>query len=181
MASPGAAIMLAFPVFFVCMWFLVLFILSRASGWHRLAARFETPAPPEGEAISWASCRLGATSFRNAMNFVLAREGLYLRPSWLFQAFCPGLLIPWSEVYVRDAERKVLWMRLAILALGPDGVELQLFAGVFARFEPFLSPAQRAKASPPPTGMAGRSVVVAVSLAAAIAGLAAAILVRHPR
>lgn len=87
---------------------------------------------------------MGWVDFRNAMNFVASAQGLYMKPSFLFSAFSPGLLIPWSDVRFREIKTR-FFMRFVLLELGNDQpVELMLLPNLFEKFKPYMSPENQA-------------------------------------
>lgn len=100
-----------FPVAFLCMWFLVSFLLSRF-GWAQLAERFRSDRPiPDGASrFLWQSMsvglKLGSPSYSNCINVWIDDHALYLRPSLPFRTFHPLLRIYWRDV-VSLAPRKM--------------------------------------------------------------------------
>jgi hypothetical protein len=98
---------LFFPAFFVGIWILVAFLLSRVGGWSALSSYYRAQQPFFGTLFRFqaAQFRYG-TNYNGCLNFGAATEGLYVVPMLLFRAFHPPLLIPWSEVVARPIK---LW------------------------------------------------------------------------
>ena len=87
-----------FAVFFVGLWLGVTLLVS-LGGWRRLAAHYRTDDErPPGKRFSGVSGFVGRANYRNALNVVLAEEGLHLSTISLFKLRHPPLLIPWSDL-----------------------------------------------------------------------------------
>jgi len=109
-----------FPLFFAGMWLGVSVLLSRLSGWSRLAERYPAAAEPEGERIVWTSAQLGGVSFRSCLNVTLGPSGLYLVPARIFRLFMTPVIVPWSDIRF-EGFTKVLFFELACFRMGGEG------------------------------------------------------------
>jgi hypothetical protein len=121
-----------FPLLFVGIWLLVMFVLSRASGWSSLANSYPSNEPFSGTVEHWQSAQMRATSHYNGcLNFGANAHGLYLVPMLLFRSFHPALSIPWSEVTSSPVK---MWLFF-------DYIELRFarVPGVFIRIRPTLA------------------------------------------
>jgi len=98
MMEPLYLIPILFPVFFVAIWCLVLFILSRVSGWSRLARRYEAHAISIEPVVRFASARFGVTNYNGVLSIAADDRGFHLVPVRIFRPFHRPLYIPWSDV-----------------------------------------------------------------------------------
>ena len=122
---------------------LLLFVLSRASGWPALADRY--PAPPvRPEPL----VRLGYGIFAGWIGYnggiVLSADerGLYLSAMPLILSWCHApVFIPWAEIQeIRPTKR--LWSTVyEIHTLGASEVDMALRASTFAPARPFAAAA----------------------------------------
>lgn len=86
-----------FPFFFIGVWILASFILSRI-GWHKFAIHYKSNIKFNGKNIGPCSGFVNDIKFNNALNIIYNREGIYLSVFIPFRLFHPPLFIPWSEV-----------------------------------------------------------------------------------
>jgi hypothetical protein len=85
-------------VFFVLIWTFVIFMLSAASGWRRLAKTFRARGPVQGDRFTWQSGRFRLVNYNRILNITVCREGLLLSVIKLFSPLHPELFIPWEAV-----------------------------------------------------------------------------------
>jgi hypothetical protein len=85
-------------VFFVLFWAFVIFILSTASGWRRLAKTFRAQNSVQGDRFTWQSGRFRLVNYNRILNITVCREGLLLSVIKLFSPLHPALFIPWEAV-----------------------------------------------------------------------------------
>lgn len=94
-----------FPFFFLGMWLLFSFLLSRMGGWHLLARPFRTDLPFSSEVWRFQSAQMRwAANYNNCLTVGAGPEGLYLAVWLIFRFGHRALLIPWSEIRVRRIE-----------------------------------------------------------------------------
>jgi len=94
-----------FPFFFLGMWLLFSFLLSRMGGWHLLAQTFRTDLPFSGNAWGFQSAMMRwAADYRHCLTLGACPEGLYMTIWLVFRFGHPALLIPWNEIRVRKNE-----------------------------------------------------------------------------
>jgi hypothetical protein len=107
-----------FLVVFPAFWCFVVWILSRASGWHRLAQRHAA-----GNRLVSGACHGGVTgmvgvvSYRHVLTLHFNADGFFLEVMVLFRIGHPRLFIPWSEISTRTP-RQVLWWKATSLSIG---------------------------------------------------------------
>ena len=96
-----SSIFLLLPLYFV----LIPLVISRISGWARLAERFCATEPFVGESWNWQSARFrGWCSYNNSLKVGANRDGLYLAPMLPLRLFHPPLMIPWREIEVETGK-----------------------------------------------------------------------------
>ncbi len=96
-------------IFFSCLWMGILALLSRASGWARLARRFAIDRPPSGEVFNWSSARFGFfSSYNGILQLGVSEKGIHLRPIIIFRYAHKPLLLPWRAI--ERLEQKKLWL-----------------------------------------------------------------------
>ncbi|WP_395751044.1 hypothetical protein [Prosthecobacter sp.] len=97
-ASPEDAwILLAFPFFFIGMWLLITFIISR-TGWVRFARAYPCPTRPPGTTYVSPYASFSGARYSSVVSGVATEGGLYLRAVLIFSAFHTPFLLPWSSV-----------------------------------------------------------------------------------
>ncbi|MDZ4405430.1 hypothetical protein [Prosthecobacter sp.] len=112
------AIVGGFLVVFPLFWCLVVWILSRVSGWHRLAARHASASRPvTGARHDGVTGMVGGVSHRGTLTLHFDTEGFFLEVMPLFRIGHPRLFIPWSEITGRRPFA-VLWWKAMRLSVG---------------------------------------------------------------
>ena len=103
-----AAFAAIFPIYLLCLWFLVAAIISFVGGWFSLAKVYRTRAPFNGTKWKMQSGQMRwLANYNNVLTLGASPEGLYLASMFLLRFMHPPLLVPWSEIKVR---RKEGWM-----------------------------------------------------------------------
>ena len=107
-----------FLIIFPMFWCFVLWILSRAGGWHQLATRYGSgDLPVTGDRHAGVTGMVGGVSYRSVLIVNVTSEGFFLNVMALFRFGHPRLFIPWSDI----RERKpftVLWWNAMKLSIG---------------------------------------------------------------
>ena len=99
---------LIFPIYFLCLWFLVTATISFVGGWLSLANAYRTRVPFNGTKWRMQSGQMRwLANYKNVLTLGVSPQGLYLASMFLFRFMHPPLLVPWSEIKVR---RKKGWM-----------------------------------------------------------------------
>ncbi len=99
---PPVWLVAVFPLFFVTMWIVVCYIISK-KGWSSLARLYRVEKLPEGQRFDRLSGYFSMQgSYNNALIASISPEGFGLGILILFRAFHPPLLIPWSNVTVTE-------------------------------------------------------------------------------
>lgn len=96
---------------------IVLFVISRVSGWKTLADAFpEKHFHPDG-VWSWQCLRFGSwCGYNNIVTVMANQEGLHLSLPFLFSRGHPPIFIPWQEMEI--TEEPVLFGLLTAFRLG---------------------------------------------------------------
>ena len=86
-----------FPLFFIGMWALALFIISKI-GWSRLEKKYKLERPQKFEKIGFISASINKANYNNALILYRNKEGFSIKTALLFRLFHPQIFIPWYEV-----------------------------------------------------------------------------------
>jgi hypothetical protein len=90
-----------FPIYFLCLWFLIASVVSFVGGWFSLSRLYRTRLPFDGTKWRRQSGRMRwLTNYNNVLTLGVSPQGLYLATMFLFRFMHPPLLIPWSEIKV---------------------------------------------------------------------------------
>ena len=109
------------PLQIIVLFFVVSFVISRWSGWARLAERFRAPGPFLGECWKRQSARFRAyCGYNNCLTVGADAAGLYLSVMSPFRVFHAPLLIPWQEIEVETGKVLFGFYDTALLRLGRD-------------------------------------------------------------
>jgi hypothetical protein len=88
-----------FGIFFVAMWCLVCFVISRITGWSRLAEVYRARYMPESKLMRLVQVYWGTVMVAGNIYTVGAdNDGLYLAVLFPFRVGHPPLLIPWQDI-----------------------------------------------------------------------------------
>lgn len=130
-------ILLAFPVYFIVLWCLILWIIALSGGWKKLADRYAMPGDFQGQILRFQSARLNWSNYSKILRIGLSERGLYLSPIVLFRPFHPPLFIPWEEIEAEPFQR-ALWRGYQLRFRSAPGVTLELYQGTFQQILNFL-------------------------------------------
>ena len=103
-----------FGIFFIVMWFLVSYTISRITGWARLAEKYRTRSKPETKLMQavqvyWGSILMAG----NIYTLGSTSKGMFLGVLFPFRLGHPPLLIPWHEIKAKKVDR-FLMMRIQL-------------------------------------------------------------------
>ena len=120
--DPNWPLMLAiiggFFVVFPAFWCFVVWLLSRLSGWHRLATRYASGnRPVTGTRYGGVTGMVGGVSYRSTLTLHFDTDGFFMEPMVLFKIGQPRLFIPWSDISDRKSFA-VLWWSATRLSVG---------------------------------------------------------------
>ena len=92
---------LVFSTGFVCMWCLVVAIVSFVGGWFQLSRTFSLNRPFDGVSDGLQSGQMRwFAKYRSCLRLGANAEGLYLAVFFLFRFMHPPLFVPWTEIKV---------------------------------------------------------------------------------
>ena len=90
----GIAVFVAFSALFAGFWCFLLMVLSRMSGWYRLAQNSECSEKFVGKRSFFQSGRMNGFIFLSSLTFKVNEVGLFMVPIFLFRPFHEPILIP---------------------------------------------------------------------------------------
>ncbi len=91
-----------FPIYFLCLWFLVAATVSIVGGWFSLARVYRTRVPFNGAKWRMQSGQMRwLANYNSVLTLGVSPHGLYLASMFLFRFMHPPLLVPGSEIKVR--------------------------------------------------------------------------------
>ena len=101
-------IVIAITIGFALIWFFVLFLIARLSGWATLARHFADPdwqasrarlSSRKGKNFNFVSMKLGPLGqYGSSLGVAIAANGLYIWPIFPFRPGHPPLYIPWRAI-----------------------------------------------------------------------------------
>jgi hypothetical protein len=108
-----------FPIYFLCLWFLIASVVSFVGGWFSLSRLYRTWLPFDGTKWRMQSGRMRwLTNYNNVLTLGVGPQGLYLATMFLFRFMHPPLLISWSEIKVQ--RRKGWVFEYTVFTLGNE-------------------------------------------------------------
>jgi hypothetical protein len=132
----GIVLGLGFVVSFLVLWTFILWIISRVSGWHRLAQQYGDTSLFSGEIVRFGSARIGWANYNGALNVGANDMGVYLAPMAIFRPFHPPLFIPWSAVESQPFQGFPSGVTLSFP--GGTGARIVLFGRALKPVQPYL-------------------------------------------
>jgi hypothetical protein len=97
------------PIGFPLFWIAMLFVLAQTGGWAELSEKYRCDHSFSGSCSGWQWAKIGSVNYKECLWIGISLEGLYIKtgPLFMFRAFHPPLLIPWSAIKSAD-ERQYL-------------------------------------------------------------------------
>ena len=120
MVPLGVWISLGATAYSLGIWFLVLWILFVASGWRKLAKRFDAPPLAPDDARRLGSAFIGAVRYNGVLRLAIDHRGMFLSPYRIFRPFHRPLLVPWSEIRIEEATGRTAAGRQLAFPAVPD-------------------------------------------------------------
>lgn len=138
MISPFVEILL-FLFFFVGLWLTVLFLLTKLSGWDKLAEVYGDRQPFQGKVFHFCSAYIGSVHYKSVINIGVSEAGLYLNPLMIFRLSYPPVLIPWNQI--NGFEEKSFWlMKYYIFNVGyPKITTIKIPSKIFTVYPEILA------------------------------------------
>jgi hypothetical protein len=92
-------LIIVWPLFFLALWWVILFVMSAVGGWRRLAHQYPAIGiPAGGRSFTFISGMLGIARYNRTLTAVTSDAGLYLSVRKVFRFGHPPLFIPWNEI-----------------------------------------------------------------------------------
>ncbi len=108
-----------FYVVFPIIWIAICILLSRISGWHKLAQKYLCIDFVSGEKWQFRSAKLRySVGYIGCVNFVANREGLGISIFFVFRVGHPPLFIRWTDIEISKETR--LFRNLIRFTVGRD-------------------------------------------------------------
>ena len=101
-------IYILFAIIFFGAWFLLLLVLSKVSGWQKLAINYAAPEKFLGEKLRMQSIKMGRAHYQSSATLGTNSEVLYLSVLLPFHIGHPNLTIPYSDI--SGVEHKSLFL-----------------------------------------------------------------------
>jgi hypothetical protein len=125
----------------MALWLVICVLISRLSGWHRLAQTYRASSPLEG--TSWgmqsAALRFGA-SYNNCVRFTVNPLGMGMAVAIAFAPGHPRLFFPWAEIRVSRQTR--FWGPCVVCTFQREpSMALQISPRLAARIQTAIGPA----------------------------------------
>jgi len=98
------------------MWWRVGWILSRMSGWQKLAEVYPARTPPNGEKFNTYGL-VGKVRYNGCLYVFVSHEGLYMSVMFLFSTGHEPLFIPWDAIH-NKRPKKILWREMVEFEVG---------------------------------------------------------------
>jgi hypothetical protein len=99
----------AFVIVFSLFWAAIVWLISRLSGWARLARQYPAVGPVAGDVFHWCSARFGLlSSHRSCLTVTVSPRGVHMQPVIFFQMGHNPIFIPWTAVL--QFERDKIWL-----------------------------------------------------------------------
>jgi len=113
--------LIAFPVLFGGIWFLVITLIGMASGWRRIEERFPDRDDEVLATFRMASAIMGGSArLNNVLTVTACRSGMRVAMSPLFGPKNRPFLVPWEQIGVQRG--RMILEDIAILQLGTPPV-----------------------------------------------------------
>ena len=108
-----------FYVVFPIIWIAICILLSRISGWHKLAQKYLRIDCVSGEKWRFRSAKLRySVGYNGCVNFVANREGLGISIFFIFRVGHPPLFIQWTDIALSKETK--LFRNLIRFTVGRD-------------------------------------------------------------
>lgn len=111
-------------------WCVLTWLLSRISGWSKLAQRYAASGTTSGEQASLRTGRIGAVTYHSCLKFCINDEGFRVAVAWPLRLGHRPLFIPWSDLH-NITEDNMMFSQKVKLSIGQPTLTRALFPGWF--------------------------------------------------
>ena len=119
---------LNFRVLIPIAWCFLTVLMSRLSGWSKLAEQYPADGPVEGERALLRTGRIGAITYHSCLYFCANDRGLQIGVSWPMRLGHKPLFIPW-DAFHHIGEDHMLFSQKVRLSIGKPTLTRAVFPG----------------------------------------------------
>jgi hypothetical protein len=106
-------VIVGFVIVFPLFWMAIVWLISRMSGWARLARQNPARGPITGDVFRWCSARIRfLSSYQNCLTVTVSSAGIHMQPVIFFRIGHDPIFISWKAV--RNIDRQNNWLFPAI-------------------------------------------------------------------
>ncbi len=126
------------------MWCFLSWLLSRLSGWSRLARQYRSLRGIDGESAHMRTGKIGVVSYHSCLSFRVNDDGLRIAVAFPLRLGHPPLFIPWDQFH-HVAEDPIMYSHKVKVSVGqPTLVRMTLPGWVRYRMPMELRPTNSA-------------------------------------
>lgn len=130
-------ILAGFPLVFLAIWLLVLWINSYLVGWRLLARQYRYDNPFLGKLHRFQSVYLRIGKYSGSVNIGVNESGVYFVPILLFRPFHKPIFIPWHDIETK--QNSMLFVKSTQLTFKKEPrVKFSLPPKAFRHLAPYL-------------------------------------------
>jgi hypothetical protein len=86
-------------LFLILLWVVLMVVISRISGWSKLAGHYREASPYEGRKFRFQSASMRwAMGYNNCLTFGPGQDGLHISAALALRIAHPPLMVPWNEI-----------------------------------------------------------------------------------
>ena len=125
---------------FIGLWFGILFLISRMSGWSKLHKTYGFPNYIQKPFLvkSNQSIKLGISNFNGIVKLYFHPEGLGMEVMILFRFQHPKILIPWKNIKLKEKSKSVFtWNKFEIG--NPLIAKISMNNKILEEIEPYIT------------------------------------------
>lgn len=136
-----------FIILIPVVWCLLAWLMSRLSGWSRLAQHYRSPPSISGESARMRSGRIGVVNYHSLLSFRVNDDGLRIAVALPLRLGHPPLFIPWNQFH-HITEDPIMYSHKIKTSVGqPTLVRMTLPGWVKYRMPLEMRPSHSAAAS----------------------------------
>jgi hypothetical protein len=103
------------------MWCFLLWVLSRLSGWSRLAQRYRAPATVVGESAHMRTGGFGVVNYHSCLCFRVNDDGIRIAVAFPLRLCHPPLFIRWDQ-FQQIAADPILYSHKVKMSIGRPAI-----------------------------------------------------------
>lgn len=113
-----------FPVGFALFWMLICQLLSKLSGWKKLAQKYTSTKTSNFNISHFGSCKMGLTNYNNCVKYGSDYMGLFIGVWMIFKMGHPDLYIPYQDIKVGVINGKFL--KYVEFQIGAENISMKV-------------------------------------------------------